>query len=298
MPPCRQTSVAPRSHASTTRRTISSCGTRYGGAAQVRGELPLRERAEAAAEVADVRVLDVARDDVADVVAVDLAPEQVGGARRRARAPRRAPRKSRTISSSPSSSRESTRQRVARTTNGTSTGSPGAQPSSRASPSESASAQRVRQHARVDPVGVEPARDRRCSRGASSSPRLARRVAQQLDRGPRRLRVDVVDRDRRDAAPVVDAGVEQRREVLASGSAAPGGATSGGSRSRAAAIVQRCSVERRLRRVRHLRARLGAEVLDDHLLHVAVPRVRGARSRAAPRAAPRASRRSRSGSRS
>ena len=34
-------------------------------AAQVRRELPLRERAEAAAEVADVRVLDVPGDDVA-----------------------------------------------------------------------------------------------------------------------------------------------------------------------------------------------------------------------------------------
>ena len=34
-------------------------------AAQVRGELALREGAEAAAEVADVRVVDVAGDDVA-----------------------------------------------------------------------------------------------------------------------------------------------------------------------------------------------------------------------------------------
>ena len=48
-------------------------------AAQVRGQLALRERAEAAAEVADVRVLDVPRDDVADLVAADLAPEPVGG---------------------------------------------------------------------------------------------------------------------------------------------------------------------------------------------------------------------------
>ncbi len=47
--------------------------------AQVRRELALRERAEAAAEVADVRVLDVARDDVGDVVAAHLAPQPVGG---------------------------------------------------------------------------------------------------------------------------------------------------------------------------------------------------------------------------
>src|SRR6188768_504965 len=46
-------------------------------AAQVRREPALRERAEAAPEVADVRVLDVARDDVADLVAADLAPQPV-----------------------------------------------------------------------------------------------------------------------------------------------------------------------------------------------------------------------------
>src|SRR5688572_25578075 len=48
-------------------------------AAQVRRQLPLREGTEAAAEVADVRVLDVPRDDVADLVAADLAAKAVGG---------------------------------------------------------------------------------------------------------------------------------------------------------------------------------------------------------------------------
>src|SRR5215204_7716179 len=48
-------------------------------AAQVFGELPFRERAEAAAEVADVGVVDVAGDDVGDLVSADLAPEPVGG---------------------------------------------------------------------------------------------------------------------------------------------------------------------------------------------------------------------------
>src|SRR5205085_7201998 len=43
------------------------------------GELALREGAEAAAEVADVRVVDVAGDDVADRLAVDLAAQRVGG---------------------------------------------------------------------------------------------------------------------------------------------------------------------------------------------------------------------------
>ena len=92
MPPWRQISVAPRSHASSARRTISSSGTRYGAPAQVRRQLALRERAEAAAEVADVRVVDVPRDDVADDVAADLA--RGARRRRRARAARSSPRAS------------------------------------------------------------------------------------------------------------------------------------------------------------------------------------------------------------
>src|SRR5215207_11394571 len=47
-------------------------------AAQVRSQPSLREGAEAAAEVADVRVVDVARDDVGDGVAVHQAPQPVG----------------------------------------------------------------------------------------------------------------------------------------------------------------------------------------------------------------------------
>src|SRR5919106_6737379 len=51
-----------------------------GRAAEVGGELALGEGAEAAAEVTDVRVVDVARDDVGDGVAADLAAQVVGGA--------------------------------------------------------------------------------------------------------------------------------------------------------------------------------------------------------------------------
>ena len=51
----------------------------------------------------------------------------------------------------------------------------------------------------------------------------------------------MVDRDGRDAAPVVDPGVEQPARSPRSGSAAPARATSGGRIRRAAAIVQRSS---------------------------------------------------------
>ena len=79
IPPWRQTSVAPRSQASRARRTISVVRDEIRRTAKVRRQPPLREGAEAAAEVADVRVLDVPRDDVADLVAADLAAEPVGG---------------------------------------------------------------------------------------------------------------------------------------------------------------------------------------------------------------------------
>ena len=61
-------------------------------AAQVRRELPLRERAEAAAEVADVRVLDVPGHDVGDLVAADLPPKGIGGGADTRLPPPRAPR--------------------------------------------------------------------------------------------------------------------------------------------------------------------------------------------------------------
>src|SRR5215468_10937825 len=48
-------------------------------AAQIFAELALGERAELAAEIADIRVVDVARHDVADNFAVDPLPELVRG---------------------------------------------------------------------------------------------------------------------------------------------------------------------------------------------------------------------------
>src|ERR1700733_777582 len=48
-----------------------------GAGPPILAELALRERAELAAEITDVRVVDVAGDDVADRVAVDLAAQPV-----------------------------------------------------------------------------------------------------------------------------------------------------------------------------------------------------------------------------
>src|SRR5204862_892059 len=55
-----------------------------GSPAQVGGELPLREGAEATPEIADVRVIDVARDDVGHDLAGDFPAQVVGGAEDRA----------------------------------------------------------------------------------------------------------------------------------------------------------------------------------------------------------------------
>ena len=93
---------------------------------------------------------------------------------------------------------------------------------------------------------------------------------QHLELGPRRFGVHVIGRDGRDAAPVVDARLEQTGEV---------GMREVRRRLQADLVGQdqpchgerpEVVVERRLGRVDHLRAGLGAEVLDDHLLQVAV----------------------------
>ena len=92
---------------------------------------------------------------------------------------------------------------------------------------------------------------------------------------PRRLGVYVVHRHRRHAAPIVDAGADQvvlvarRRDW-----AAPGRASSAGRISRAAAMVHSRSSRSGSSRVRPLRGGLGAEILHDHFLDVAVARCR------------------------
>ena len=97
---------------------------------------------------------------------------------------------------------------------------------------------------------------------------LRRPLRQLRDRGPRRLRIDVIRGDGRDPAPIIDPGRDQpridaRREVR-----------------RRLDIHRRAQdqprggdapkeiVQIRLRRASKLRTGLGAEVLDDHLLNV------------------------------
>ena len=71
------------------------------------------------------------------------------------------------------------------------------------------------------------------SRGRSSRPALGRDLAQPVERGPGPLGVHVVGGERRDAAPVVDAGVEQRPALAPGrrGWAAPAPAPSGRARA-------------------------------------------------------------------
>ena len=257
-------------------------------AAQVRRQPALREGAEAAAEVADVRVLDVPRDDVADLVAAHLAPEPVGGgedalalvAARRGRAARARPRPARPSCRPGSASR--------RTTNGTAPGSPGCQRVLAREPERVRRAQRRaaarpgRPTRRRGSAGRRAAAARARAR-ATASPRASR---SRSGHGASGLTWSIVTG--RDAAPVVDAGVEQAREVVV-----------GEVRRRLHGDVagqQRAARPRSSRGGRralgsgvrgHPRPRLGAEVLDDHLLQVAVPLVqrRAARSSASSRSA-------------
>ncbi len=127
-----------------------------------------------------------------------------------------------------------------------------------------------RHHQGIDPpagdeLGVdgEPGNERH--------PRTLGRLAEALDLRPRRFRVHMVDGDRGDPAPVVDAGVEEAREVVvAQVRRALDMDALRQDQPRGGGGPQQL-VERRLRMVGHLRPRLGAEVLDDHLLDVAVP---------------------------
>ncbi len=94
-------------------------------------------------------------------------------------------------------------------------------------------------------------------------------LAQSIEVGPGPLRVHVVGSDGRDPAPVVDAGVEQRPEVVGevrrSLQVDLGWQEQPGRGDGPQVLVARAG-----RRPAHEGGRLGQEVLHDHFLHVAV----------------------------
>ncbi len=240
-------------------------------AAEVLRELPLRERAEAAPEVADVRVLDVPGDDVGDLVAADLSTQTVGGGEHLLALPTTAGEKPGELVLPELVTHEPDRRRIAAEEEGRNdrlAGRPSilaCQPHRVGGPADRRSDGRVGPDVeRSDVLRVE-----RQPRG-ELEPSTAACVAEQRERGPRRLGVDVVDRDGRDAAPVVDPRVEQTRKVVV-GEVRRGldvdvrSEDDPRDRDRPEVVVHG-----RVRMPGHPRPGLRAEVLDDDLPQVPV----------------------------
>ena len=243
-----------------------------GRAAQVRRQPALREGAEAAAEVADVRVLDVPGDDVADLVAAHLAPQPVG-------------RREHALALVAASLEEAhelllpelggvDRKRVAADDERDAAQLAGVPVVLAGEPERVGGAQCGRQDGRVDPAAGEVLRVHGQAR-RELEPTRACGGCEPIPVRPRCLGIDVVDRHGRDAAPVVDAGVEQTWKVVVG-------------------EVRRCLngdvlrqqqprdgdrpevlLEARFGVRSHARSRLGAEVLNDDLLQLAVALVQG-----------------------
>ena len=121
----------------------------------------------------------------------------------------------------------------------------------------------------IDPRTVNPLRIDGQTRH-EQQPVVLACSTQAFDLWPRRFRVDMVDGDGRDAAPVVDAGVEESREIVVRQvrrrlQMRVRTEKNPGDRNRPQELV-----EGRVRRARHLRSGLCAKVLNDHLLHVSV----------------------------
>ena len=253
-----------------------------GGAAQVLGQLALREGAEAALEVADVGVVDVPADDVGDLVAVALGAHLIGRARQQV-----------DLGAARLEQRSCLRLRVVRRLQrlgegGRDAADAGPRPRRRRAAGRAdepllgrprvaepvGGRVHVRDDGRIEPgVGIaqvarvdgEAGQQRQAGGGGG--------LAEPVDVGPGGLGIDVVGRHRRDAAPVVDAGLEQAREAVV------GEVRRGLQRHVVGQDQPRDGdrppvvVERRLGRGGHLRVGLGAEVLDDHLLQVTVLQV-------------------------
>ncbi len=266
-------------------------GEIVGPAAQVLAQPALGEGAEAALIDAEVGIGDVAVDDVAHRLAIDFAPQRVGrpadapeiGVARREqgddfrfvrlapgagflqRAIQQPARRAGTVAGQKLRLRLRRRRAARRPGIG------------------ARMAGRIHQRQRAPPglrrqpvfCGLEIARingqalDQHLA-GAGAVPR------QRLDLRPGRLGIDVIRRDRRDAAPVVDAGLDQAR-------ARAGAQVGRGLDARRCAEQDarhgdgpQMLLEGGLGRHRHVRARLGAEILHDDLLQVAVALVQRA----------------------
>ena len=140
-------------------------------------------------------------------------------------------------------------------------------------------------HGRVEPaLGIVGELGVDGEAGGQGQPGRLGGGAEDVERGPGPLGVDVVDGDRGDAAPVVDARGEQRAEVV--GQIGRGLDVDLGREDQAGDGDGPGQLLGRARRgVVHGRPRLGQEVLDDHLLDVAVARwasAMAARVRAGP----------------
>jgi hypothetical protein len=139
----------------------------------------------------------------------------------------------------------------------------------------------VRQHPRVEPglTGGDVVRVDGQPLG-QPEPVLGRPGGQGLDLRPRPLGVDVIRGERRDAAPVVDAGLNQKtelRSVMLAPQASLGDQVRGRLNPRAGPEDQPGDGDGRrkiaqfgVRHAGHRGVRLGPEVLDDHLLDAAV----------------------------
>ena len=278
-------------------------------APQVERERALRERAELALERADVRVVDVAVADERDLVADDVAAELVGDLgdlhdlrtaraeqRRRSRRCRPLAPRARPSSTSPTATARATargagsrcgRVEVVATRATTRCRGRGLRGRTRRAPAVRTSGC-SHSSGRCTNSGYTVRRGREHEAG-----RLGR-VAQAVERGPRPFGVHVVDRDRRDAAPVVDARRRATARGRRSGSAAPGGARRrAGScgRPRSTRGTRRSGTGRR--GASRCRAWAGSSARSP----LARARARDARSRSrrARRCVPRASRRCRRG---
>ncbi len=280
-----------------------------GPAAQVFGELTLGKGTELASEIADIGVVNVAGHDIADHVAIDPLPQLVGRAAYRVEFPtarREEPDYLRFVErlsgrasfqdrhqlpftlplrgplplptkvgrgASGILPRPACGERVGvRGYRGRRLGTGARHPIVRAGKALGVDrAQHCRAQRRVEPA-LGSARVSRVDRQPPDK-RFAGcggLLGQPIECRPRSLRVDVIGGDRRDAAPIVDAGgdhlgertgvqvgrrldVHLRAEDQARDSDGP-----------------EVIVELRLRRLRHPRPRLGPKILDDDLLHMAI----------------------------